>query len=340
MTLVVGWIRNIKQPEELVFATDSTLTGGEQWDHGVKLFELPRKDCLICFAGSTRRAYPLVLNLISSMRFDPKLQNQHTDIGEVAHYLADLFTDLIRKVKSEIQGENIHQLRKDAYEEGVPGIRFMFGGWSWKEGRFRIWKLSYSEDIEGFIAKEETGNARKAKHCYFLGDPADRIERIANERYRKELEDNDAFDDNLDMEPLKALISISRDGAIREVNGAIQIGKVYRSGTTEFFGIMWPSTNGTPHFLGREFTEHNKPKMRYFDPDTLEIIEKHLPKRLDEQMSLEEHPDYRFITECYPEGQLKSDLGEFEKEKLIKIFREYSYDYFLNHAENGIIQIV
>ncbi len=30
------------------------MSGGERWHSGVKLFELPRKDCLICFAGATK----------------------------------------------------------------------------------------------------------------------------------------------------------------------------------------------------------------------------------------------------------------------------------------------
>ena len=67
MTLCIAWIKETSQSEELVFATDSALTGGEKWNHGVKLFELPRRDCLLCFAGETYRAYPLILNLISTI---------------------------------------------------------------------------------------------------------------------------------------------------------------------------------------------------------------------------------------------------------------------------------
>jgi len=79
MTLCVAWIRQANNTEELVFATDSTLTGGEKWDHGVKLFELPRKDCLLSFAGSTARAYPLILNLVSSISFDKQLDSENCE---------------------------------------------------------------------------------------------------------------------------------------------------------------------------------------------------------------------------------------------------------------------
>ena len=64
MTLCVAWIREVNNEKELIFATDSCLSGGERWHSGVKLFELPREDCLICFAGETKRTYPLILNLI------------------------------------------------------------------------------------------------------------------------------------------------------------------------------------------------------------------------------------------------------------------------------------
>ena len=76
MTLCIAWVKQAGENEELIFATDSCLTGGEKWNTGIKLFELQRKDCLLCFAGSTFRAYPLVLNLASSLRFDSKLADQ------------------------------------------------------------------------------------------------------------------------------------------------------------------------------------------------------------------------------------------------------------------------
>lgn len=72
MTLCIAWIRKVKEEPELVFATDSVLTGGEEWKHGIKLFELPRKDCLICFSGVTTRAYPLILNLINAIQNSKK----------------------------------------------------------------------------------------------------------------------------------------------------------------------------------------------------------------------------------------------------------------------------
>lgn len=121
MTLCIAWIRQEQESKELVFATDSMLTGGgEAWKHGVKLFELPRKDCLLCFAGETAKAYPLVLNLVSSIKFDTKIINQHTDLRQVLDYLCQVFTELINQLQVEITSP----------DNPRTGARFIFGGWN------------------------------------------------------------------------------------------------------------------------------------------------------------------------------------------------------------------
>ena len=161
MTLCVAWIRQANNAEELIFATDSTLTGGEKWDHGVKLFELPRKDCLLSFAGSTARAYPLILILVSSISFDKHLDSPATHIEEVLKHIADLFTDLILKIVKEVESEDIHELRG--------GARFLFGGWDWQRGLFRVWELFYSKEAEGFLFNEITDDDTKTRFYRFIG---------------------------------------------------------------------------------------------------------------------------------------------------------------------------
>lgn len=83
MTLCIAWIRQEKYNQELIFATDSCLGGGERWESGVKLFELPRKDCVICFSGTTERPYPLILSLINSLKYDKHASNPNYDISEL-----------------------------------------------------------------------------------------------------------------------------------------------------------------------------------------------------------------------------------------------------------------
>ncbi len=322
MTLCTAYIRQANDTEELVFATDSCLTGGEKWKHGIKLFELPRKDCLLCFAGSTIRAYPLVLNLISSIHLDNYLQSPAAKLDEVLVYLSDLFTVLVKKIISEIPGEDIHDLRG--------GAKFLFGGWDWEKGSFRVWKLHYSSEVEGFIFDELNGNSSKKRFYTFLAEPAPEIEEEAISAYKKMVYDEDKQDDPIDMEPLKILRDISLNKAIREVDGSLQIGKVYKSNRIEFFGIYWESSKGKPCFQGREYNEVNKPLVRYFNPDTFEIIESDLPTKLTNITEEIYQDNFEFIQECFDEtGFLKDGLPEKVKHELRLIFKDVAYRQFI-----------
>ncbi|MBA4416466.1 MAG: hypothetical protein C0392_00940 [Syntrophus sp. (in: bacteria)] len=326
MTLCVAWVRQADNNEELVFATDSALTGGEKWNSGIKLFELPRKDCLLCFAGSTFRAYPLVLHLISSIRFNAGLQNPHTDIVYVLEYLSELFTNLVKGVISEIAGEDIHELRS--------GAKFLFGGWSWQENRFRIWELYYEKVIEGFIYKEHSAS-EKSRIASFLGDPEPIVGELARDAYKKLMIEGD-FDRKLDMEPIIVLRNLARDKAIREVDGSLQVAKVYRSGTSEFFGVYWPSVAGLPCLQGQEFKHFDKPGVRYFDPDTFEVMEEQLPEYIGNLDALSALEDFVFIKDCYPDGTLKDDLSERERDRLLATFQAHSYREFINDLKKAL----
>lgn len=323
MTLCAAWIREKNDVEELVFATDSSLTGGEKWNQGIKLFELPRPDCLICFAGSTGRAYPLILNLIASIKLNNRLQNPHTDLEEVLDYLSNLFTSLVHKIINEVSGQDIHALRSEA--------KFIFGGWSWLKSCFRVWKLYYSPDAEGFIFQEYTG---KVRTYAFLGDPESLEERAKDLLFDQELEDRD---DPLDLEPLKVLINLSRspDTDDRNVDGAIQIAKVYKSGTSEFFGIYWRSIAEKPHFQGRAFDSHNKPNVRYFDPDTLLAVEDKLPELIPDLNIFSQLEDFDFICECYSgeDNSLNNKLSERDRERLIYVLREAAYQNMMKDID-------
>lgn len=143
----------------------------------------------------------------------------------------------------------------------------------------------------------------------------------------------------MDMEPLQILIEMSRDKAIRTVDGAIQIGKVYKSGTSEFFGINWPSRDGKPHFQGRSFINHSKPDVRYLDPDTLTLIEDKLPTIIEDLTCFSHLEDFEFIQNCYGEdGGLQTSLSDLDRERLIYVFREAAYQLFIDNMHNDPTQ--
>ncbi|MDW7774502.1 MAG: hypothetical protein SCH71_16580 [Desulfobulbaceae bacterium] len=326
MTLCAAWIRQLNNLEELVFATDSALTGGERWDNGIKLFELTRKDCLLCFTGSTGRAYPLILNLVSAIRFNSRLESPATTIAEILNYVSELFTSLIKTIISEVHGEDIHTLRAEA--------RFLFGGWCWQTNRFRIWKLYYSKEAEGFLFDELTSDDNKTRFYTFMGEAKERdIEKEAKDNFHQYLLDEDRLDSKLDMEPLKILRTMAQDMAIREVGGSLQIAKVYRSGRSEFFGIFWPSSNGKPCFQGREYNNFTRPPVRYYNPDTLEVFELELPENLNDISDEMFGVDAGFLQDCYPEGRLKEPLSDSERHKVKTLLADYAYSKYLKDLQ-------
>lgn len=115
----------------------------------------------------------------------------------------------------------------------------------------------------------------------------------------------------------------------------MQIAKVYRSGTSEFFGVFWPSLAGFPCLQGQEFKHFDKPGVRYFDPDTFEVIEDQLPEYIGNLDALSTLDDFTFVQDCYPEGSLKSSLNEKERDRLLTILRAHCYSAFIEDLKKA-----
>ncbi len=319
MTLCVAWLREIHNEKELIFATDSCLSCGERWHSGVKLFELPRKDCLICFAGETNRTYPLILNLISSIRFDEHLSNSHRDITDVLDYLTTLFTELCNSITN---------FEPQTFEEALGDFQFLFGGWSWKANTFKLWELSYNHATRSFIHDET--NSGDMLHT-FIGDELEKSQKQLNSELIKS---GKVTSRNFDMEPFKVLIEMIRDTTYSTIDGAVQIAKIHPPGATEFFGVYWPSVaGGKKTFLGKEVNTENNPAVKFIDPDTGEVLEETLPDTLSciEENMYEDNIE--FMTKCYPDGKLKEDLSKRERSLIQGIIAQVAYSQFLQQQE-------
>ncbi len=318
MTLCVSWIRKVNNSEELIFATDSCLSGGERWHSGVKLFELPRKDCLISFAGETNRTYPLILNLISSIKFDEHLSNPHTDLTEVLDYLTNLFTKLCN---------SITDYGTQDFKEVLGDFSFLFGGWSWKENRFKLWILNYKFETEAFVHDEIS---EEGMYFGLIGDELEKAE----EKLTEEVKNNGKIlSRNFDMEPFKVLLSMIRDEECTTIDGAIQIAKIHPPGTTEFFGVYH---RGKRTFLGKDVGFENNPSVKFIDPETASITGDELPEKLnliDEEIY---GINMEFVEKCYPNGEMKEDLTTRDIHLLKSIFNEVAYARFLESEKAEI----
>ncbi len=324
MTLCTAWIRKTGDNDELIFATDSCLSAGERWPTGIKLFDLPRKDALICFAGRTDRAYPLILNLISALQYNKEFQDKSKDVSDLALFVSELFTELVYLISEN--SEPVDQLRAEA--------NFLFGGWSWKEQEFVLFKIFYDSAEQKFIFNDSFADLKKkSRQVVFIGDNIDEARQLLNREFEGEKSGNLA-----DMEPLKVLSIMSRDQEnFSTIRGAIQIAKVYKSGHNEFFGVMWPSIKGKPHFLGKEYKLFQKPEVRYFDPDTLVVHEMALPEYL-ETISETLFGDYlSFVEKCYPNGKLTTNLSKSERKLLLEVIKHSFYQSVVNDLKDPVI---
>lgn len=329
MTLCVSWIRKSEDNnDELIFATDSCLSGGIRWKHGVKLFELSRKDCLICFAGETDRTYPLILNLISSIKFDKHLSNTHTDIGEVLDYLSNLFTNLCN---------NISDYGNQTFHSALGDFEFLFGGWSWIDSQFKLWILNYNFEAKSFV-HDSVGE--EGMFYAFIGDELEKAQTALEEEMAN---NRKILSKEFDYEPLKVLLYMIRDTSYSTIDGAIQIAKIHPPGITEFFGVMWPSIDGSKTFLGKDVNFENNPDVEFIDPDTGSVIGDELPKFLSSIDVSVFGLNTKFVLECYPKNkkdiyELKSDLTKRERQILKSILSEIAYSRFIVQEQNEMTE--
>ncbi len=326
MTLCVAWVRvgQADEGEELVFATDSRLRGGEAWDNGIKLFDLGRTDCLICFAGSTQRAYPLILHASNAIRSHVEWSNPRFDLCDVLELLCKMFTKLCDTIAEPPVGMTVEEIKGDA--------QFLFGGWSWREQKLCLWRVFYEPELKSF-AHEAYHNKGASRIFAFLGDETDKATQLLAQEFSKDIERQ--LRGNLDMEPMRVLVRMSRDANdIYLIGGALQIAKVYRSGHNEFFGMMWPSTvNGRATVLGQSVNQSEAPPSRYYDPDTALFVET-LPNRISSVDFAVFGEDRDFVTRCYPGDALDFTLREADRNRLTRIFRTYAYSDFVTRCED------
>lgn len=67
MTIAAAWVRTLDSgAEELIFCSDSRLSNGKRFDHCQKTFRFARSDAVMCFAGRTDWAYPMIVAAINA----------------------------------------------------------------------------------------------------------------------------------------------------------------------------------------------------------------------------------------------------------------------------------
>jgi hypothetical protein len=257
MTLSVAFIRRLPervQREELVFASDSRLSGGQRLDHGTKIFELPRTDALLSFAGQIEYAYPFAHQLITAIRIYPRSADRRYPLGKARGHMLRVFEQMYRS----IHGLPVGQLLPI---EGDPPVQFLFGGYIWHTKRFGIWYVDLDR-----IAR--TFRFRRGGRFFFIGDKDAVVEARRRTQQLLRVRGRDSL--TIDMEPFEVLRDIIREGRYAYVGGAPQVAKVYEHLNTQFFATVW-SHNGKriPHIFGRPVVGMETCSWPLFEPDAL-----------------------------------------------------------------------
>ncbi|TBF68277.1 hypothetical protein ELG71_28665 (plasmid) [Rhizobium leguminosarum] len=101
MTIAIAWTRTISGCEELIFVTDSRLSGdGRTFDACPKTMTLPRDDCAIAFAGFTGHAYPMMQQLSFAIDAHAPLKRGSLELPQVKSHALKIFDAMSAQIKS------------------------------------------------------------------------------------------------------------------------------------------------------------------------------------------------------------------------------------------------
>jgi hypothetical protein len=274
MTLTMAWIRKVGRREELVFASDSRLSGGADWDCCPKILLIPRGDCLIAFAGSTFDAYPLMLQFRNWVEVDPVARNRDVDVNDIKKRMRKLFNDMRLFIGDLPRGQN---------KPDPPDCELIFGGWSWKSRGFRLWRFHYVAHSDLFDFEPVGQGFRVGKQHPIIFAGTRRAVEEARGRIVAMLKARNRFHtDFFNMEPFEALRDIIREGNYHDIGGPPQLAKIYEHGGTQVFAIRWQLPREREFaVLGRPLFPKEGNRLRIIDPDQINFLPaKTLEKKL------------------------------------------------------------
>ena len=128
MTITIAWVRQNKNTSELLVASDSRLRAYGAIDQAQKLFRLERGDCCLGFCGDAQVAYPLFVQVGTTLNNFVRTRTRAEDITDI--------TDTIGRVLNNLIGS--WDLPEADKADQLTSTRILFSGWSWKHRRFDI----------------------------------------------------------------------------------------------------------------------------------------------------------------------------------------------------------
>ncbi|OIQ82479.1 hypothetical protein GALL_357350 [mine drainage metagenome] len=298
MTIAIAWIRKIRDCDELVFVSDSRLSGdGTTFDGCPKILTLPRSDCAISFAGYTGHAFPMMLQLALAIDSHAPSKRGSLDLATLRSHALKVFDGMAEQLKPS---EHINNS-----DEIAPGATFLFGGYSWIKKAFQLWSISYRPGDKCFIAeparwltfsnqaerivlrkRKNTNGEQNLGKIAFAGDQAPLAKELLLERLNARGK-GAQHHKPLDLEPFEVVRDMLRDPKHSEtIGGAPQVVKVYQYMRTAALGVYWPNkAAGTVHLQGRACLGYERVDRWVLDPDTLGSEAQPLPTESSQLLS-------------------------------------------------------
>lgn len=282
MTVLVSWVRRIREAEELVFASDSRLSGdGRNFDACAKILTLPRSDCAIAFAGYTGHAFPMMLQLDLAIAAYEPARRGGLDISTLRKHALKLFDRMTEEIRPS-PGLSVKQ-------SVAPEANFLFGGYSWVKKKFELWSILYEPADGGFVArpagwvrfhpdakkwvytrvKTPRSTDVRAK-VEFGGDQAPEARRRLLALLTSRYPNLEKFH-GLNWEPFEVIRDMLRAPNHSEtIGGAPQVVKVYQYLQTSPLAVYWPNReSGEVVLQGRPCLGYERIDRWILDPDTL-----------------------------------------------------------------------
>ena len=265
MTIAASWVRKVNNCEEMIFISDSRLCGGHRWDECPKLTTLPGSNCVLAFAGDTDYAYPMMMQIRQALSGYRRIETRAMDVTDMNGHVLNHVNHLMSAV---------YDLADPNY---IPDVEFIFGGYSWEEKKFRMWRYYYVRHDKKMIRDGSIHRifSNIESNIVVIGDQKEKFKEelrsILKEKYGSDIQHlSDVF---LDMEPFEALCRmLRRVDRTDTIGGSPQMIKAYQYMNSCPVGVYWPCKiddfqNRT--ILGRRMFDYEDTLFWFIDPDTL-----------------------------------------------------------------------
>jgi hypothetical protein len=263
VTIGIAWIRRTGEGEELWFASDSRLGGdGYIWDDCPKLVILPRRDAVAAFSGTTRQAYPLLLQIANAVRAYPPARTGSLEFFDVLGHLERVINSMLDRL---VVDPGVHGAPEARRAFGTSGDAIVLGGFSRAVGGFVLRALEYDSANENWRFARVRGSPVKIgsnKVFRIFGDAPSR------RRYRDMLESrlqaagklrSSAYFDFEPIETLWAFLEMpsSSDQPLppgrrpMTTGGSVQVIRVLAGADAAPFAVRWEAPPTRDYLLGR-----------------------------------------------------------------------------------------